>query len=263
MGAKKPFRKNTTRKEEEPKVEQSSELRLNKYLAHSGVASRRKSDEYIAQGLVKVNGKVVTEVGLKINVNDKVQYNGKIVKPEKKAYVLLNKPSGFITNTDDEKDRKTIMNLLGKVSEKMKLSYDLRLYPVGRLDRNTTGVLLVTNDGELSLKLQHPSSKVKKVYKVTLNKPLEENHFNAIKEGTDLDDGTTVNILAMEYVTNDGMTLGVEVNNGNLRKVFEKHNYLVEKMDRMSYAGLTKKDLPRGKWRLLTDREVTQLKLNN
>lgn len=260
MRSKKPYKKRDLKREDEPKFEQSSELRLNKYLAHSGVASRRKSDEYIAQGLVKVNGKVVTEVGMKINVKDKVEYGGKIVKPEKKAYVLLNKPSGFITNTDDEKDRKTIMNLLGKVSEKMKLSYDLRLYPVGRLDRNTTGVLLVTNDGELSLKLQHPSTKIKKVYKVTLNKPLEEHHFEAIKEGTELEDGSTVKVLALEYVTNDGMTLGVEVNNGNLRKVFEKHNYLVDKMDRMSYAGLTKKDLPRGKWRLLTDREVQQLK---
>ena len=263
MGAKKPFRKKsakrTDRREDEPRVEQSSELRLNKYLAHAGVASRRKSDEFITQGLVKVNGKVVTEVGLKINVKDKVEYAGKIVKPEKKAYVLLNKPSGFITNTDDEKDRKTVMGLLAKVSEKMKLSYDLRLYPVGRLDRNTTGVLLITNDGELSLKLQHPSSKIKKVYKVTLNKPLEENHFEAIKEGTELEDGE-VKVLAMEYVSNDGMTLGVELYNGNLRKVFEKHGYLVDKMDRMSYAGLTKKDLPRGKWRLLTDREVQQLK---
>lgn len=261
MRSKKPFKKRDTKKEDEPKIVQSSELRLNKFLAHSGVASRRKSDEYISQGLVKVNGKVVTEVGLKINVNDKVEYAGKVVKPEKKAYILLNKPSGFITNTDDEKDRKTIMNLLGKVSEKLKISYDLRLYPIGRLDRNSSGVLLITNDGELSLKLQHPSSRVKKVYKVTLSKPLEQEHLEAIKAGTELEDGTTVNVDAIEYVAGDGYTLGVEIQNGNLRKVFEKHGYLVEKLDRMSYAGLTKKDVLRGKWRLLTDREITQLKL--
>jgi len=262
MGSKKAFKKRTSRNEEEPKIEQSSELRLNKYLAYSGVASRRKSDELIQKGLVKVNGKVVTEVGLKVDVKDKVEYAGKIIKPERKAYVLLNKPSGFITNTDDEKDRKTVMSLLGKVSEKMKLNYDLRLYPVGRLDRNSTGVLLITNDGELSLKLQHASSKVKQVYKVTLNKPLDENHLEEIKEGTELEDGK-VFVNAIEYVSNDGMILGVELKRGNLRKVFEKYGYLVNKMDRMSYAGLTKKDLPRGKWRLLSEKEVRQLKLNN
>ncbi len=240
-----------------------TELRLNKYLAHSGVASRRKADELIAQGLVKVNGKVVNEVGYKIQISDQVEFEGKSVRPEKKVYVLLNKPSGFITTTDDEKDRKTVMDLVKNVGEKLKINFDLRLYPVGRLDRNTTGILLITNDGDLSRMLTHPSSNVKKVYKATLNKPLSQEHFDALLRGTDLEDGS-VKIDELAYVdSNEGNVLGLEIHLGKnriVRRLFEHYGYLVEKLDRMSFAGLTKKDLPRGKWRFLSDKEVIQLK---
>lgn len=239
------------------------ELRLNKYLAHAGVASRRKADDLIAKGLIKVNGKVVSEVGFKIKAEDKVEFEGKVVRPERKVYILLNKPKGYITTTDDEKDRKTVMDLVKGASAKLKLPYDLRLYPVGRLDRNTSGVLLITNDGDLSLKLTHPSNSMAKIYKASLDKPLKQEHFDALLTGTTLEDGFA-KIDELAFVdTTDGTVLGLEIHMGKnriVRRLFEHYGYVVEKLDRMSFAGLTKKDLPRGKWRFLGDKEVMNLK---
>ena len=260
MTKKKPFKKGKDKQEE---FETPKEIRLNKYLAHSGVASRRKADELISKGLVKVNGKVVSEVGMKVQARDKVVFEGKEVKPERKVYILLNKPKGYITTTDDEKDRKTVMDLVKSASVKLKLPYDLRLYPVGRLDRNTTGVLLITNDGDLSLTLTHPSNSMAKIYKATLNKPLAKEHFEALLEGTELEDGMA-KIDELAYVdSKDGHILGIEIHMGKnriVRRLFEHYGYVVEKLDRMTFAGLTKKDLPRGKWRFLSDKEVRQLK---
>lgn len=260
MSRKKPFKK---RSEEPGENVVPDEIRLNKYLAHSGVASRRKADELISQGLVKVNGKTVTEVGQKVTSRDKVEFEGKEVKPERKVYILLNKPKGYITTTDDDKDRRTVMDLIKSASAKLKLPYDLRLYPVGRLDRNTTGVLLITNDGDLSLKLTHPSNSMAKVYKATLNKGLSQEHFEALLKGTELEDGNA-KIDELAYVdSKDGEVLGIEIHMGKnriVRRLFEHYGYVVEKLDRMTFAGLTKKDLPRGKWRFLSDKEVRQLK---
>lgn len=242
------------------------EMRLNKYLAHAGVASRRKADELIEKGLVKVNGKVVKEVGIKIQKGDKIEFEGQELKPEKKVYVLLNKPKNVLTTTQDDKERKTVMDLLKGVKEKVKSRTDLRLYPVGRLDRNTTGVLLITNDGDLSKKLTHPSSEVAKVYKVTLNKDFTENDFSALLKGTELEDGfIKVDALAFSY-PDDKRILGVEIHSGKnriVRRLFEHYGYEVVYLDRMLFAGLTKKDVPRGKWRLLNDVEVRQLKQMN
>lgn len=243
--------------------EQNEEMRLNKYLAHSGVASRRKSDEFIVQGLVKVNGNVVTEVGYKVLLTDKIEFEGKIVNPEKKIYVLLNKPKGFITTTDDEKDRRTVMDLVKGVYGKLKIKTPLRLYPVGRLDRNTTGVLLITNDGDLSKKLTHPSSNVVKVYKAILDKPLLKEDFEAISKGTTLEDGLVLVDEIAYPEPNATNVIGLEIHLGRnriVRRLFEHYGYTVEKLDRVLFAGLTKKDLPRGRWRLLTDNEVRELK---
>lgn len=262
MQRKKPFKKRAPKEAIEEFIV-PEELRLNKYLAHAGVASRRKADELIAKGLIKVNGKVVSEVGHKVKKEDKVEFEGKVVKPERKVYILLNKPKGYITTTDDEKDRKTVMDLVKGASAKLKLPYDLRLYPVGRLDRNTSGVLLITNDGDLSLKLTHPSNSMAKIYKATLDKPLKQEHFDALLMGTDLEDGHA-KIDELAYVdTTDGTVLGLEIHMGKnriVRRLFEHYGYVVEKLDRMSFAGLTKKDLPRGKWRFLSDKEVMNLK---
>lgn len=262
MSFKRPYKK-TSDKEEETSNEA---MRLNKYLAHAGVASRRKADELILKGLVKVNGKKVLEVGQKINMKDLVEYEGKPVKPERKVYIIMNKPKGFITTTDDEKDRRTVMDIVKNASAKLNLGYDLRLYPVGRLDRNTTGVLLITNDGELSMKLTHPSNEITKVYKATLDKALTEEHFEALQLGTQLEDGMA-KVDEIAYVdTNDGMTIGLEIHIGRnriVRRLFEHYGYVVEKLDRMSFAGLTKKNMARGQWRFLNDKEVSQLKRLN
>lgn len=261
MKKRKPTRKDESKNRPAEKYE--NEFRLNKYLAHAGVASRRKADELISQGLVKVNGKVISTPGMKVKVTDMVEFEGKPVRPEKKIYVLLNKPRGYITTTDDDKDRKTVMDLVKNVSKQLKLPYDPRIYPVGRLDRNTSGVLLLTNDGDLSLRLTHPSHSMAKIYKVSLNKPLSQEHFDALKQGTELEDGFA-EIDELAYVdTQDGTVLGVEIHMGKnriVRRLFEHYGYVVEKLDRMVFAGLTKKDLPRGRWRLLTEKEIRQLK---
>ena len=232
--------------------------RLNKYIAQAGVCSRREADKLIESGRIKVNHKIVTEMGFQVKPGDKVYYGKKLLSREKLIYLLLNKPKDFITTTDDPQERKTVMQLVSKACEE-------RIYPVGRLDRNTTGVLLLTNDGELSKKLTHPSHEVSKVYQVELNKPMEDDHFEKIKEGIELEDGfVKVDDIAM--LDPEGIALGVEIHSGKnriVRRIFESFGYEVSKLDRVMFAGLTKKDLPRGKWRFIRDKEIVKLKYLN
>lgn len=240
------------KKEKEP----TSELMtLNKYLAHSGVSSRRDAAEIIKQGKVTVNGAVKTEPGYRVQVGDKVLLEGKKMEPiQEKFYVLLNKPKGFITTTEDDKGRRTVMELVASAGID-------RLYPVGRLDRNTTGVLLLTNDGDLAQKLSHPKYEAKKIYQVTLDKPLTKTDFDKVLTGVELEDGMAhVDKLAYLAEKNE---IGLEIHSGRnriVRRIFEALGYNVDKLDRVMYAGLTKKNLPRGKWRMLTEKEVILLK---
>jgi 23S rRNA pseudouridine2605 synthase len=238
---------------EKEKIVKNSTIRLNKYIANAGVCSRREADELIAKGLIKVNGKVITEMGYQVKPSDKVSYQGKILSREKLVYILLNKPKNCITTTDDPEERTTVMEIVKDACEE-------RIYPVGRLDRNTTGLLLLTNDGDLAKKLSHPSSNIKKVYQVTLDKPITEEDFLAIEKGLELEDGF-IKPDALALLTPN--TLGIELHSGRnriVRRIFEHLGYQVEKLDRTMYAGLTKKDLPRGKWRFLTQKEVIMLK---
>ncbi len=239
-----------------PKTDHTeANIRLNKYIADAGICSRRDADELIASGQVKVNGEVITQMGHKVSRNDTVTYNGRKINPEKLVYVLLNKPKDFITTTEDPQERKTVMQLVDDAAEQ-------RIYPVGRLDRNTTGLLLLTNDGELAEKLSHPSYQIKKVYQALLDKPLTEEDFEKIQQGLVLEDGPApVNELG--YVTPDKTVIGLEIHIGRnriVRRIFESLGYDVIGLDRVIYAGLTKKDLPRGNWRYLTEKEVIRLK---
>lgn len=232
--------------------------RLNKYIAQSGVCSRREADELIKSGKIKVNNQVVTEMGFQVKSGDKVYHGKKLLSKERLVYLLLNKPKDFITTTDDPQERKTIMQLVSKAC-------DERIYPVGRLDRNTTGVLLLTNDGALSKKLTHPSHEVGKVYQVELNKPIEKEHFEKMKEGFELEDGF-IKVDDIAILDASGIALGVEIHSGKnriVRRIFESFGYDVSKLDRVMFAGLTKKDLPRGKWRFLKDKEIVKLKYLN
>ncbi len=229
--------------------------RLNKYIANSGVCSRRQADELIKKGDIRVNGQVVTEVGTKVGRKDKVEYKGKILQAESLQYVLLNKPKNFITTTKDENNRKTVMHLVSNACNE-------RIYPVGRLDRNTTGLLLLTNDGELADKLLHPRNEIEKVYKVSLNKGLSKGHAEEMLKGTQLEDGVTV-IDEIGILSDDRREVGVEIHSGKnriIRRIFEHYGYEVSHLDRTIFAGLTKKDLPRGKWRHLHEREIRRLK---
>lgn len=244
----------------DPKVFKQKEgnkntIRLNRYIANAGICSRREADKLIEAGEVSVNGKVITEMGYQVQPGDKVKHKNKLLKREKFVYVLLNKPKGFITTTSDPESRKTVMELV-------KNACDERIVPVGRLDRMTTGLLLFTNDGDMAKKLTHPSHQIKKLYQVELDKRITENDFNQIAEGLKLEDGlATVDDLAV--ISEDGKTLGIEIHIGRnriVRRIFEHLGYRVMKLDRVVYAGLTKKDLPRGKWRFLTQREVINLK---
>ncbi len=234
---------------------QTEKIRLNRYIANSGVCSRREADELISMGVISVNGKVVTELGYKVNPGDEVRYDKKLLKAEKPVYILMNKPKGFLTTTNDPQERNTVMHLIGsKVKE--------RIYPVGRLDRNTTGLLLLTNDGDLADKLMHPSYNVKKIYKVELDRPLTRADFQKILDGIQLEEGKAqVDDLAI--VSDDGKTIGIELHigwNRVVRRIFESLEYEVVKLDRSVYAGLDKKDLPRGEWRFLSREEIVRLK---
>ena len=231
-------------------------VRLNKYVANSGVCSRREADVLIATGVVTVNGKVVVEMGYKVNPTDVVSYGGVPIKNEVKKYLLLNKPKDYITTMDDPEERKTVMELIRKACKE-------RLYPVGRLDRNTTGVLLFTNDGDLTSKLTHPKFGVRKIYHVILDKRITSEDFKTISEGFDLSDGF-IKPDAIEYVGEGKSELGVEIHSGRnriVRRIFEHLGYEVMKLDRVAFAGLTKKDLPRSKFRFLTPKEIDFLKM--
>jgi len=230
---------------------------LNKFIAHSGISGRREAAEIVKEGKVKVNNVVVTEPGQKVSANDDIKVNGKkIFLAKNLVYILLNKPKDFLTTTDDPQGRKTVLDIVGKATPE-------RIYPVGRLDRNTSGVLLLTNDGELSQKLTHPSNEVKKIYHVTLNRPLDKKDFDKILNGVKLDDGpASVDVLAYADV-NDKTQIGVEIHSGRnriVRRIFEALGYDVKNLDRVVFAGLTKKNVERGKWRFLTEKEVRLLK---
>lgn len=241
---------------EMPVLDPEEAIRLNKFMANAGVCSRRAADELIQKGLVKVNGNVVTELGTKITHSDVVEYNDKVVVLESKCYILLNKPKDCVTTSDDPNGRKTVMDLV-------KGACDERIYPVGRLDRNTTGVLLLTNDGDLASKLTHPQYVKKKIYQVWVDKAISEEHMQQIADGIMLEDGE-IHADAISYVSpTDRKQAGIEIHSGKnriVRRIFESLGYHVVKLDRVYFAGLTKKDLPRGRWRYLTQEEVNFLK---
>ena len=232
-------------------------LRLNKFLANAGVCSRREADEFIQAGVVTVNGEVVTELGTKILRTDEVKFHDAPVSLEKKVYVLLNKPKDYVTTSDDPQQRKTVMDLVKDVCPE-------RIYPVGRLDRNTTGVLLLTNDGDLASKLTHPKFLKKKVYHVHLDKNLTAHDMEQIREGITLEDGE-IKADAVEYADDrDKSQVGIEIHSGKnriVRRIFESLGYRVTKLDRVQFAGLTKKNLRRGDWRFLTEKEVDMLRM--
>lgn len=230
-------------------------IRLNKFIANSGVCSRREADELIKMGLISVNGKTITELGFKVNPGDEVRHESKVLKAEKPVYILLNKPKGFLTTTVDPQERNTVMHLIGNVVKE-------RVYPVGRLDRNTTGLLLLTNDGDLAEKLMHPSYNVKKIYKVELDRPLTKADAQRILDGVKLEEGRAI-VDDLAIVSDDRKTIGLEIHigwNRVVRRIFESLEYDVVKLDRSVYAGLNKKDLGRGEWRFLKKEELVLLK---
>ena len=239
------------------KIERSNtdEIRLNRFIANAGVCSRREADGLIEAGQITVNGKVVSEMGYRVAMSDVVKYGNRVLNGQKMVYILLNKPKDYITTTDDPQDRHTIMELIAGAC-------DERVYPVGRLDRNTTGLLLLTNDGELAEKLTHPSYETHKIYQVELDKPMTNEHFEAMRAGVELEDGVA-KPDSLALVTPDAEVIGIEIHSGRnriVRRMFEHFGYEVSKLDRTVFAGLDKKTLPRGKWRFLTEREVIKLK---
>ena len=239
------------------KTDESAGIRLNKYIANSGVCSRREADTYIEHGSVEVNGNLVTEMGYKVQVDDIVRFDGTSITPEQKKYVLLNKPKNYITTMDDERGRKTVMELVANASKE-------RIYPVGRLDRNTTGLLLFTNDGEMAKKLTHPRHNVRKLYHATLDNKLALKDLEKLR-GEVIIEGKKVFIDAVSYVDGEPKNeVGIEIHSGRnriVRKIFEHLGYKVTKLDRVIFAELTKKNLPRGRWRELTDLEVSKLQM--
>ncbi len=232
-------------------------IRLNKFISNAGICSRREADEYIIKGAIKVNGEIITELGHKIKAKDIVEYKGKRIFEANHVYILLNKPKDTITTTSDPENRPTVMDLVQKAT-------DQRIFPIGRLDRNTTGVILMTNDGDFAQKLSHPSSEVKKVYYAILDKPLEREHFDKLIDGVELEDGP-MNVDEIAYVDpKDHTMIGVEIHSGKNRvihRMFESLGYKLKKLDRVVYAGLDKGGLRRGKWRFLKFNEV-QMVLN-
>jgi len=246
-----------TFRKKDPEKEQT--MRLNRYIASSGICSRRDADDLISAGVITVNGKVVKELGTKVNPGDVVRYNGERIKNERKVYVLLNKPRDYVTTMDDPKERKTVMQLVRNACSE-------RIYPVGRLDRNSSGLLLFTNDGELAKKLTHPGYQKKKIYHVFLDKAVTEADMNKLAAGLTLEDGF-IQPDAISYANNDDPSeVGLEIHSGRnriVRRMFESLGYRVNKLDRVYFAGLTKKNLPRGKWRFLTPGEIRMLKMDS
>lgn len=255
-GGRKPFRAGDGERSY-PKyaAKQMGEVRLNRFLAQSGLCSRREADDFITAGLVTVNGQIVTELGTKVRSTDEVKFNDSKVQGEKKVYLVLNKPKGYVTSLEDPHADKTVMELVkGACSE--------RIYPVGRLDKNSLGLLLFTNDGDITRQLTHPSLEKKKIYQVSLDKPLTRADMELITEGITLEDGE---IYADEiaYVGESKKEVGIEIHSGRnriVRRIFEHLGYTVQKLDRVYYAGITKKNLKRGQWRFLTREEVDRLK---
>jgi len=258
QGGKPAYRKQDDKPRTYPKYDparQTGEIRLNRFLAQSGICSRREADDFITAGLVSVNGQVVTELGTKVMPTDEVKFNDSRVQGDKKVYLVLNKPKGYVTSSDDPHAGKLVMDLVAGACEE-------RIYPVGRLDKNSLGLLLFTNDGDLTRQLTHPSCQKKKVYQVTLDKPLTRADMDRIAEGVTLEDGE---IFADEisYVKENKQEIGIEIHSGRnriVRRIFEFLGYTVTKLDRVYYAGLTKKNLKRGAWRFLTREEVERLK---
>ena len=240
-------------------IDPNEQIRLNKYMANAGICSRREADEYITGGKVKVNGEVVTELGTKISRDDVVEFDEKVVTPERKCYVLLNKPKDCVTTSDDPNGRTTVLDIVKNACRE-------RIYPVGRLDRNTTGVLLLTNDGDLASKLTHPKYVKKKIYHVWTDRDIAEEDMQRIADGIELEDGE-IHADAISYVSDtDRNQAGIEIHSGRnriVRRIFESLGYRVTKLDRVYFAGLTKKNLPRGRWRYLTQEEVNYLRMGS
>lgn len=239
----------------EAAIDPNAPVRLNKYLANAGICSRREADNYIAAGLISVNGEVVTELGVKVTHTDDIRFNGERVNPERKVYVLLNKPKDCVTTVDDPQERRTVLDCLRGIGKE-------RIYPVGRLDRNTTGVLLLTNDGDLASRLTHPKYMKKKIYHVTCDKNVAMADMDLLASGIELEDGP-VYADEVSYVNDaDRSQIGIEIHSGKnriVRRMMEHLGYHVAKLDRVYFAGLTKKNLKRGDWRYLTDKEVNML----
>jgi 23S rRNA pseudouridine2605 synthase len=231
-------------------------IRLNRFIANSGVCSRREADELISKGHISVNGKQVTDLGTKVGYSDDVRYRGKKLSAEKKVYILLNKPKGYVTTVEDPHAEHTVLELIGNACTE-------RVYPVGRLDKDTTGVLLLTNDGDLTGKLTHPRYNRRKIYHVYLDRPVAKDDLFRLTEGVDLD-GEKVVADAVSYADPDDRSqLGIEIHSGQnrvIRRLFESMNYKVKKLDRVYFAGLTKKNVQRGKWRFLNEKEINMLK---
>jgi len=259
---KRTFSEDKVRKRREMRAPQKQQvpgddkIRLNRYIANAGICSRREADTYITAGVVSVNGKIVTELGTKVSLSDQVKFHDKLIKSEKLVYVLLNKPKDYVTTVEDPHATKTVMDLVKDACHE-------RIYPVGRLDKNTTGVLLLTNDGELASKLTHPKFVRSKIYHVYLDKNLKSADFDAILKGVELEDGL-IYADSLSYVDKDDhKQVGIEIHSGRnriVRRIFESLGYKIRRLDRVYFAGLTKKGLPRGKWRLLTDKEISMLK---
>ncbi len=246
------------KKQTEPETTDDGLIRLNKYISNSGVCSRRDADKLIVEGRVTVNGEVVTEMGHKVSVDDEVCFDGKRLNPERKVYLLLNKPKGFATTVEDPHVERTVMKLVEGACKE-------RIYPVGRLDMQTTGLLLFTNDGELAKKLTHPSFEREKVYHVQLDKDLEPDDLIQIKKGFELEDGFIAADDVQMIDPEDRRQVGIEIHSGKnriVRRIFNHLGYQVVKLDRVLFAGLTKKDLPRGRYRFLTQQEISFLKMS-
>jgi 23S rRNA pseudouridine2605 synthase len=257
QGQPSKLRKRSSNAQNDGERDHDGLIRLNRYIANSGVCSRRKADELIIAGVVSVNGEVVTELGTRVDPSkDEIRYNGERLKREKMVYILLNKPKDYITTTEDPQERRTVMELVAKATRE-------RIYPVGRLDRNTTGLLLLTNDGNLSEKLAHPRNNIRKIYHVELSKNLTQGDLNKIAFGLELEDGL-IKPDEVTYVQGASKReIGIQIHSGKnriVRRIFEHLGYEVVKLDRVIYANLTKKDLPRGRWRYLEEKEITQLK---
>lgn len=249
---KRPFK-------EMPKTGHESEfIRLNKYIASTGICSRREADEFIQAGLITVNGKLVTELGVKVGSSDLVKYNGETLREEKKVYILMNKPKDYVTTVEDPHAKKTVLELVRGACKE-------RVYPVGRLDRNTTGVLLLTNDGEITKRLTHPRFEKLKIYHVYLNRNLKQGDMDKVASGITLEDGF-IKADSISYADPvDKKQVGIEIHSGRnhiVRRIFESLGYEIAKLDRVYFAGLTKKNLRRGEWRFLSEKEIAMLKMN-